>query len=49
MEDIYVISTTIKHEPIIETPAKSFSKSQNYAPVKNFQDQKFQNATMAPC
>ena len=34
---------------MLETPAQSFLKSQNYAPVKNFQDQKFENATMAHC
>ena len=33
---------------MLETPAKSFYKSQNYAPVKNFKDEKFENATMAP-
>ena len=30
---------------MLETPAQSFWKSRNYAPVKNFQDQKFENAT----
>ena len=34
---------------MLETPAKSFQKSQNYAPVKNLQDQKFEKATMAHC
>ena len=28
---------------------KVILESQNYAPVKNFQDQKFENATMAHC
>ena len=34
---------------MLETPAKSFKKSRNYAPFKNFQDQKYENATMAHC
>ena len=34
---------------MLETPAQLFWKSQNYAPVNIFQDQKFENATMAHC
>ena len=40
MEEKYKISTT---------PAKSVWKSQDYAPVKTFQDQKFENATLTHC
>ena len=32
---------------ILETPAKSFLKGRNYASFKYFQDQKYENATMA--
>ena len=34
---------------MLKTPAKSFFKGRNYAPFKNFQDQKYENATMAHC
>ena len=34
---------------MLETLAKSFLKGRNYAPFKNFQDQKYENATMALC
>ena len=34
---------------MLETPAKLFYKGRNYAPFKNFQDQKYENATMALC
>ena len=45
---------TSRHFPrkdffMLETPVQSFWKSQNYATVKNFQIQKFQNATMTHC
>ena len=34
---------------MLETPAKSFYKGRNYALFKNFQDQKYENATIALC